>query len=313
MLSQLVFLILGIAGLWVGSNMLVKGVKDFATAAGLSYFFIGVAFVSIGTSIPEIAVSIAGAVHGLNGADASGIVVGNAIGSALTQVSLFIGILAFLMPLYLTRREVFRHAGMLIAAILLVFGLGVDGSFGLIDGLVMIGAYIAYYLIMLTSEKVTREGSANNLTTRAFRDVLYAVIGLGIVLVCSDIVVDNAIRLTQEWAVSQSLVGVLLVGFGTGLPELSVALASAKQRVMSISVGNLIGSNICDLLLSLGIGTTVAGFTVAPEILRFDIPVLLFLSGVLLLFWYTRQKISKLEGVILVSLYVTYVAIKLFI
>ncbi|MBD3318476.1 hypothetical protein GF342_01050 [Candidatus Woesearchaeota archaeon] len=313
MVIDLVFVIVGLVGLWIGSDLLIKGVKTIATGFGLSHLFVGLAFVSIGTSIPEIAVSVSGALDRLAGFETSGVVVGNSVGSALNQVCLFMGILAFLVPLYLTRKETMRHGSFLIASALLVFGLAIDGTLSFIDGWIMIAAYITYYLITLLSEKVMKDGRESLDKKLIVKNVFYGIFGLVIVLIMSDIVVRNAVHFAESLGVRQSLVGVLIVGFGTGLPEFSVAIASARQHAMAISMGNLIGSNISDLLLALGSGTVISGFVVDKVLVRFDLPVLIFFCFVVVGFLLTRQRISRLEGTIMILLFAIFTYLKLFV
>ena len=311
MIQQIIFLIIGLAGLWIGADFLIRGAKNIALFLGISYFFVGLAFVSIGTSIPEIAVSVVGGIDRLMGMETSGIVVGNKIGSALSQISLIIGILAFFMPLKLKRQEILKQGIFLIAAILLVFGLAYNGYLSRLDGVIAIIAYLIYYIYIWISNDKKRAGRPPNV--KLLKNVLIAILGLIIVIFCSEIVVENGVALAQIWGVSQSLVGILIIGLGTGLPELSVAVASIRRKSVGISIGDLIGSNICDLLLALGLGTVISGFIVERVNLWFDLPVLLLFSLIVIYFFYTKGRLSKKEGVILISLFVIYALIKIFV
>jgi len=311
MYEPLIFFTVGLLGLWVGSDFLIRGVKSIAERFGLPHFFIGLAIVSVGTSIPEIAVSVAGGLDRLAGLETSGIVVGNAIGSSLSQISLLFGILAFLVPLQLKRGIAFKYGGFLIASVLLVFGLAYDGYLSKWDGWIAIGAYTLFYLFLIST--INHSKRTLHPKTHIVQDIVYVILGLALVLYTSDIVVTNGVLLADLWGVSQSLVGVLLISIGTGLPELSVAIASFRQKAMGISMGDLIGSNICDLLLSLGAGTVISGFVVDPILLWFDIPVLLMLSFLIVTFWYTGRKISRFEGVFLLIIYGIYAYTRIFV
>lgn len=311
MLQSLILAIVGLIGLSVGAHFLIKGSRNIARRMGISEFFIGLALVSIGTSIPEIGVSIAGGIDRLAGIETSGIVVGNKVGSALGQLSLIFGILAFLVPLRMRREYIVQQGGFLIASVLLVFGLAADGHLSRADGFVALMAYAAYYAFLLQSNFKYRDRKPRK--SRMVQNVVYASIGLLLVLVTSDIVVDSAIEVATHFNVHQSLIGILLVGLGTGLPELAVAIAAWRQRAMAISMGDLIGSNICDLLLSLGAGTIISGFLVDPVLIWFDLPVLLLLSCVILYFLYTGRRISKVEGAALIAFFVLYSLTKIFV
>lgn len=311
MIELIIFLVLGLIGLWVGADFLIKGTKNIAEHFGISPFIIGLAFVSIGTSLPEIAVSVTAGFSRLGGVETSGIVIGNALGSSLSQISLLFGILAFLVPLRLNKKMLMKHGPFLIAAVLLVFGLAADGFLSRIDGIILVCAYLAYYFFLWYSNHVLRPG--RKVTMHVVKDIVHALIGLGLILFASKIVVTNGIGLADIWGVKQSLVGILLIGIGTGLPELSIAIAGFKRKAMGISMGTLIGSNLCDLLFSLGAGAIVAGFVIDKVNLWFDLPVLLIFSFIVLYFLYTGRRVSKREGTLLIGLFVLYALLKIFV
>jgi len=311
MYQEIVFLAFGLIGLALGADFLIKGAKDIAEHFGISQLFIGLTLVSIGTSIPEIGVSIMGALDRLNGIETSGIVVGNAIGSSLSQITLILGMLAFLVPLSIKRKDLRKHGAFLIASVILVFGLASDGYLSRGDGFVGIMAYAGYYLYLWYSNHVYRPGP--HISFNLVKNSVLGVFGLILVWFTSDVVVDSAISISETLGVSQSLIGILLIGLGTGLPELSVAIISFKRNVMDISMGALIGSNICDLLLSLGIGTMISGFVVESVNLWFDLPVLFIFSLVAMTFFYTSRKLSRKEGLILMGLFVVYALVKVFV
>ena len=312
MLTDILFILMGLAGLWIGANTLVYGIKNFARAAGMSELFIGLAFLSIGTTVPEISVSITGALHGLFGVDASGIVVGNAIGSAIANIALFIGILAVLTPFALARNGIRQHAILLLASIILVFTLGIDGSLSRTDGILLLGAYAVYYFTIIIGERATHDGTKPS-HRKTFVDIAYAILGLCVVLLSSNIVIDQAILLSAHLGIAQSLIGLLIVSIGTGLPELPVAIASVRQRAPAISIGDLIGSSISVLLLALGAGSVINDFAVDQKLMIFDLPALLALAGLFFAFWYARQRLTRLEGFILIALYLTYAFINVFV
>jgi len=311
MLEQITFLALSLIGLWVGANFLVKGAKDMAQHFGIPHFLIGLTLISIGTSIPEIGVSVAGAFDRLAGIETSGIVIGNKIGSALGQITFIMGCLAFLVPLRMKKEFIYKHGSFLIASILLVFGLAADGYLSQVDGVIALIAYLIYYIFVWVDMPARQKGRPP--TMHLIQDIAQVLIGIIIVLLTSDLVVSSSVALADLLNVSQSLVGILIVGLGTGLPELSVAIASFKRKAMGLSMGDLIGSNICDLLLSLGAGTAISGFIVDPINLKFDLPFLFVITVIVLYFLYSGRRISKREGSVLIGIYLLYVIVKIFI
>ena len=129
----------------------------------------------------------------------------------------------------------------------------------------------------------------------------------------ADIVIKNGINIASSLGVSESLIGILLIGLGTGLPELSVLIASVRRKAIGISLGDLIGSTICDILLALGVGVVISGFLVDKINILFDFPALLVFCGLALFFFYKKRSIGKKEGVILMVLFLLYALIKIFV
>ena len=226
-------------------------------------------------------------------------------------MSLLFGILAFIMPLRLKRKVIVQQGIWLIAAVVLVFLLGSDGVLSKTDGAIAILTYLTYYIFTWRAYSKHRPGvhpKANILM-----DVVYGIGGLVLLWFASDLVIMNGIILATDLGVSQSLIGLLFISIGTGLPELSVALSSYHRKSIEISMGDLIGSSICDLLLSLGAGTVISGFLVASINLRFDLPVLLGFCLLVLYFLYTGRRISKRKGLLLIVLFLVYAAIKILV
>lgn len=311
MFEQLVFIILGLSGLFIGADFLIRGAKNIAEHFGIPHIIIGLAFISIGTSIPELAVSVSGGLNRLSGIETSGIVFGNALGSVLTLITLLVGILAFLVHLRLDKETVRRQGLFLIAAVLMVFALAFDGELTRLDGIILVFWYFVYYISLWSSHIEYKKG--RRVTMHTLKDITYVVVGIMLVLFTSNIVVESGIHLAEVLGVSQSLIGILLVGVGTGLPELSVVLTGFRRNAVGISMGDLIGSNICDLLFSLGIGTTIAGFTIDPVNVWFDLPVLFFFCLTVLYFLYSGRGIARWEGGTLIVMFLIYSIAKIFV
>jgi len=310
MYFELIAIIAGLLGLWFGSSLLINGGKNVARYLGVSYFFFGLAFVSIGTSVPEIAVSIAGAFDILNGVETSGLVVGNKVGSALNLITLMIGFLALFATLKLKKIKIYQQGAMLISAIVLFFLLSVDGTISKFDGLIFLLGYGLYYLYLLGTEDVLNH--RKKVDIKLVKDISIAITGLVFVLIASDVVVTYGVELAEIWGVSQTIIGILLIGLGTGLPELSIAVMAARKGVMSMSMGDLIGSNVCNLLLATGSGAVISGFLVDNNILLIDIPVLFVFTLIFLYFLLSNGKIEKKEGAILIGLYLIYAVSRVF-
>jgi len=311
MIFELVVLIVGLIGLWLGSEFTIKGAKNIASHFGITTTFIGLTLLSVGTSIPEIAVSVAGAVDRIAGTETSGIVVGSTVGSAMNQLTLIIGIVALFTTIAVKRRIVWREGIMLLGSVGLLAIMGADGTFSIRDGAIMILVYGFYIMSLAREERIKTAGRrpALELVTDSF----YLAGGLLLVIFSSESVVSSSISFAESWGVTQTFVGIFLVGLGTGLPELAVSVSALRNKETEMSVANLIGSNICDLLFSLGVGTMVSGFLVPARTLTFDLPALFLISVFVVYLFRTGLKINRREGIILLSVYIAYLATRLWL
>jgi cation:H+ antiporter len=311
MAAELFWLILGLLGLWLGANLAVKAMENLAGYFRVTGLFIGLTVASIGTSIPEMAVSVAGAIDRLNGLETSGLVIGDIIGSALNQITLLIGIIAFFGVLRITKREWQREGTMLISSLILVFLILIDGQVTQLEGLLMILFY-GFYFYNLVREERTHDQVKRKRTVHMFWDITYLVAGILLVILSSDLVVVNGEILATLIGVSDTLIGIFIVGLGTGLPELAISIYAIKKGDYGISVGNLIGSNITDLLLSFGAGAVISGFIVDPSFIEIDMPVLFVVTILMLYLFRTKYKMAKKEGLVLIAAFLMYAVAKLF-
>lgn len=304
---EIIIVIAGLIGLWYGSDLLLSSGRNIVRHFGISEFFFGLAFVSIGTSLPEIAVSIAGAIDRLNGIETSGIVLGDKIGSAIVNITLFLGIFGLFLVLRLKKREYLTQSMALIGSTLFFFLLAMDGILSRGDALLFLIAFGLYYTYLYKTEPTRTIERKPRLDVA--KDVIFAVAGILFIVLSSNAVVVHATKLAEMLGVNQTLIGLLLVGIGTGLPELSVMLMSARHRMMSLSMGDLIGSNIVDLLLATGLGGIISSFIVDKRLLSFDIPVLFIFSVIIMYYLRKDNKITRREGISLIILYILYMII----
>ncbi len=301
---EIIIVIAGLIGLWYGSDLLLTSGKNIVRHFGISEFFFGLAFVSIGTSLPEIAVSIAGAIDRLNGIETSGIVLGDKVGSAIVNITLFIGILGIFVALHLKKKEYITQSMALIGSTLFFFLLAADGVLSRTDAILFLVAYGLYYIYLYKTEPARTTERKPRLDIA--KDVVFAIAGILFIILSSNAVVMNATKLAEALNINQTIIGIFFVGIGTGLPELSVMLMSARHKMMSLSMGDLIGSNIVDLLLATGLGGLISLFIVDKRLLSFDIPALFIFSVILIYYLRRDSKITKIEGISLIILYLVY-------
>ena len=304
MITSLLLLGAGLVGLIVGSELAVSAATRLARWLGVSSWVVGLTIASIGTSLPEISTNIAAAWSTRAGVDASELAVGNVVGSCLSQITLLLGFTAILSPLVLPRGGARRDMGAAIVALLLMGWMSWDGVVDWNDALILIGAYGVYLVIaVLTAD---RPPPAKERPRFGLWQALKGVIGLGIVVVGADAVVTGGVSLAEALGLGRTTIG-LMVGLGTGLPELAIAVRAVLAGSGSLSLGNLIGSNITDPLLTLGSGALIHPLTVRHEVLIFDLPIWLGCTLLALLFLVTGRRLTRFEGLLLVLVFFAYV------
>lgn len=308
----LIIILIGLFGLWFGSDLLIKSTKNLASHFGISPFFFGLFFVSVGTSIPEISVSIAGALQQLQGIETSGIVIGDKVGSAIVNITLFLSVLLLFLPTALkTHKKHLQTLGIsLLGSLLFFFLCAADGIISFFDSIFFLFAYFLYFIYLFKTEKITDGRKPGKIFPR--KDIFLAFIGLGFVLLSSHFVVSYSVKLAALWHVSQSIIGIFILGVGTGLPEFSVVLLSIRHRVPNLSIGDLLGSNSVDLLLATGLGGIISSFRVDLEILMYDLPFLFIATACFLYFVFTKKKLGKMEGASLFVLFAAYCFLRLY-
>ncbi len=311
-MQEFILIMIGLIGLWIGTNLVIKGALSIANYYELSQVFVGIAILAIGTDLPELIISIDASIHSLMfDVDTSGIIIGNAIGSSYSQISLVIGAIGLFRYLTLRKKVLYEDGLMLLGSILLLLLLGIDGSISLVEGLVLVVVYGVYYFRLFHSERVGSKIKSKKITKGLGKDVILLVIGLVFVFFASNLVVDNAIEFTGNYGLDQSFVGIIIIGLGTSLPELAVSLNAARKKALGLSVGNLIGSNIFDLLIPVGVGASISEIKVDKMLIYFDLPLLFVLSLLVLFFFYKKRGIQRTEAMILIAFYGVYAFLKI--
>jgi cation:H+ antiporter len=309
-LLDVILLLLGLVGLWGGTLLTVRGAVDLSERRGLSKGFIGLTILAMGTDLPELLVSVSGSVQQLQGIEASGVIVGNAVGSAIAQGTLVLGVAGLIGYLSVAPRMVRRDGLTLLLAIALTGALAWDGRVGRFEGTALVLAYLIYLAALVQAESPGGDGSEPHRKGR-FSPLFLIAVGLVTVILSAHVVVTEAVELADAWGVSQTVLGALIIGAGTSLPELALSVGAAKQGHASLSVGNVIGSNIFDLLIPVGLAAVIYPLTIAQGSLSLDLPALALATLALLFFLLRRRGIQKPEALALVVLYVGYAGLRL--
>lgn len=309
-MQDIALILLGLILLWGGTSLVIDGAVRIARHFGISEIVIGLTILAIGSDLPETVVALHGGFLQLAGFDTSALIVGNAIGSAFGQIGLVMGISGLVAYLTLSERFIFMHGGMMLLSVIILFFAGQDGIITRLEGVVLVAAFVIYIVMAF---KTRKDHSAEVITEEGNFYYFWSslVAGLIVVYVGSELTIVSASALAERLGVSQSLIGIAIVGLGTSLPELSISLAAALKKQGGLSVGNIIGSNIYDALVPVGAAAVIAPISFDRKLLWFDLPALLGLSLLVLVFFRRKRGLQTAEAAVLVLLYTGYLAIKL--
>lgn len=307
---ELLVLIVGLAGLWFGTEITIRGSVSFAKRLGISEFVVGVAVLSVGSDLPELAIAVDGAIKNIVKGGASDVIVGTALGSYLGQLGLVLGCAALFLRLTLPRNIVYRHGGALIGSLLLLGLIGLDGVVSRVEGAALVGAYLVY-LIALFADPSARDEVDDDNSDGLVATWAYLLIGLAIVIGSAEITVTSAIGLAESMGVSEAFIAIVIIGLGTSLPELSISVGAAIQKRAGLSIGNLIGSNVFDALVPVGVAAAISTVSFDRHMLTWELPYLLLLTVVVLFFFNHKRGIQKSEAVVVLIMYFGYVLFRL--
>lgn len=303
MLIPVLLVLASLVVLYFGADFLVKGSSSLAVRFGISPLVVGLTVVAFGTSAPELLVSVQSALVGN-----SGIAVGNVMGSNIFNVCAILGISAMIYPLRVNPRLVrFDMPVMLVATLLFVL-IFHDGSFGRWAGILFfvgICAYMIYCVYKAKREEVTEGEEEIKVTKSWILDVVFVIIGLGLLVWGSDLLVNNAVSIAKALGWSEAVIGLTIVAAGTSMPELATSVVAAMKKRTDIAIGNVVGSNIFNLLAVLGLTATITPVE-TNQINWLDMGVMFGSSLILLPFMRTGFKIGRGEGVVLFIIYVAY-------
>ena len=312
------FLILGVILLTVGGEALIRGVLAVSQRLGISPLLSGLVIVGFGTSAPELVVSVDAALNGQ-----PDIAIGNVVGSNIGNILLILGLCALITPLAVKPLALRRDAATVVAASLLFLMLVLVGgsALGRADAAILLIALVSYLVWAYWSEHYhaapsaeLHKAEAEELTAlpKSIGWIVAAMlIGLLLLISGSQVLLIGAVGIAQHFGVSEAVIGLTLVAVGTSLPELSISVIAALRRHTDVAVGNVLGSNIFNLLGILGVSALLQPLPVHARILQFDQWVMLGAALLVLLFLYTGRRISRLEGGILLIGYGFYVGLSL--
>ena len=297
-----VLLIIGFALLVKGADIFVDGSSSIAGILKVPSLIIGLTIVAMGTSAPEASVSITAGLAGN-----SDISLGNVVGSNIFNVLFVVGLCSIIFPAETPKDIMKRDVWWNIAASIGLLALIWDETLSRIDGAILLVAFVTYIGLMIRSALKNRtEGGAQE-TMSVPKSIIFAILGLAMIILGGNLVVNNAKAIALAWGMSEALVGLTIVAIGTSLPELVTSVTAAKKGDSGISLGNAVGSDLFNLLFILGIASVLAPINVAPE-LFIDTIIMIAVAVMITVFCKTSTKINRIEGAIMFLGYIVYTA-----
>lgn len=319
MLANITWFLFGLAALIVGADVMVKGGSHLASRLGISPIVVGLTVVSIGTSLPELAVGVVAAGQG-----SGALAVGNIAGTNVVNLLLILGFSAAMVPLVLHLRTIRFELPMMAAAALLLWALAADGVMSRVDGAILLTGAVAYTAaVILSARRESREvfdefadeyaEELSNVSTvivrnQTLREVMMLIGGIALVVAGADWLVDGAVGMARGFGVSDALIGLTVVAIGTSAPELVTTVVSTLRGDRDIAIGNLVGSSIYNITLILGVTCLVPphGLQLPSSLVRIDIPIMVIVALVCIPIFITGRRVSRSEGIAMITAYATY-------
>ena len=329
MILELLLMIVGLVLLVGGSDKFVESGSRIAKRLGVSDFIIGLTLIAVGTSIPELASSIAAALKG-----SSGLIVGNLVGSNIANIGLIVGISAFIASIK-TNETMLKRDGYIMLFVSIIFTLlTIRGVIDYIGGLVLLIVYFIYVLFLIETQAMIKQrfhfkefvgyllkfkfiGTLLNHSKRnsgktpvskkgLAKEFIISAMGLAALIYGAKLLIDNALYFSNMFGISETFIGLALIAIGTSLPELAVSLSAIKKGFNEILIGNIIGSNIVNISLVFGISSLIRPVEIEFSSIYYLIPAMLVFSVLFLVFIRNEWKINRKQGAVLLVMYLLF-------
>ena len=293
-----IILIIGFLLLIKGADLFVDKATIIATKLKIPKIIIGMTIVAIGTSLPELSVSVQSSILGLND-----MCVANVIGSNIFNLLMITGTIALLSKVKINNfMNVFKTFGVYILLIVL----SLDKNLSLLDGIILLGVFIAYMINMIKSESYTEEENEDVVKEHILKTIVLGLIGLAGIAYGGNLVIESARDIALSLGMSENLVGLTVVALGTSLPEYVTSIVACKKDEMDIAIGNILGSNIFNILLVLGLASLLAPISVS--IVTLIDALFMFITMILyIVFTFKKRTVNKFTGIMFIMTYVAYI------
>jgi len=312
-MASTLYFIAGLILLFLAGDGLVRGAVSIANRFHVPPLIIGLTIISMGTSAPELFVSIQAAIEG-----APGLSVGNAVGSNIANALVVLGLPALVAPIMFNSIGIRRSALFMVAISIGFAFIAVDGMISAIDGMLLIGLLIIYLLYSIIAASKARQKKLSNKlngideieldeeSDSLLKSLFYLGFGFVGLAIGAKLIVDGALGLASIWGIGETVIGTTIVALGTTLPEIAATLAASFRREAGVAIGNVIGSNIFNLLGILGITAIMIPLPVVMSLLQFDVWVLLASSALIIPLVFLRRPLGRVFGILLTGSYMAY-------
>ena len=316
MLEHIILLIVGLIGLFFGGNWLVRGASNLALSFGVSILIIALTFVAIGTSMPELLVSAQAALAGK-----SDLAIGNVVGSNIANIGLILGATSLIAPLSVKAVLLRREIPIMIFFTIFAYILTLDGEIGRVDGVILLFSFAGFNMMLYFL--ANKEQHARNRLLADFddepapeslgrgREFFFLIVGIVALVLGSRMMVEGAVNLARLLGVSELIVAITLVAFGTSLPELAASLSAAFHKETDLAIGNIVGSNIANLLLILGVTALLQPIAVNRADIQFEFVVMIAFAIMLIPFM-RHHKLGRRQSAVFLGAYIAFIIYSLF-
>lgn len=305
---QLLLFVIGLVVLYFGAEWLVKGAASLALHYGIRPMIVGITIVALATSMPEFVVNFVAALSGEDN-----LALGNIVGSNICNIALILGISALVIPLTVQPSTLKKEYPIMLGVMILFYVISLDGTISQIDGGILIAGLIAFFSYLIIDAR--RHGASvpppdeveSEEDLSSTMRILYVLGGMIGLSVGARVMVDAAVNIAESLSISPIIVGLTVVAIGTSLPELAASVAFAMKKQVDMSVGNVLGSNMLNVLFVVGLVSMINPLHVDTDSIQVHFPVMLAFCVVLLPLAWTQYRITRLEGSFLLAGFVGYI------
>ena len=305
---DIIYLLLGFIIIIKGSDMLVDGSVNLAKFLKIPTLVIGLTIVAIATGVPEIAISISSSLKGSNG-----LLLGNLLGSNIFNILFILGLIAIIKPLYIKKEIILKNYAFALLSCLVLFIISYDIYFGdsLVNlitrtGGILLLCFAGIFLYSTVLEATLDKNIKVEKGKFSFKDILYIIVGIALIGLSAEVIVNSAVNISKWLGVGEDLIGLTIIAIGTNLPELVTSIVAVRKGEVDIAIGNLVGTNIYNIFLILGLAATINPITISSNAF-IDIIVLAITSFIVYIFIQHKKDVNRKEGIIMILLYVIYI------